>query len=158
MRTRFAKALWTRRGEASAQKGSLRILPLLACAVAVIAGMLVMTDLARRQADRARQAQVLMERVRNGTQQVDMVTWRSLATTSAASPATLAAGLEAYKRVTSSVRELRRLGVPRGNLREVEGAVGADYGQGYWFSRPVDSATIDQLLSGRLAIHALPAA
>ena len=28
MRTRFAKALWTRRGEASAQKGSLRILPL----------------------------------------------------------------------------------------------------------------------------------
>ena len=66
MRTRFAKALWTRRGEASAQKGSLRILPLLACAVAVIAGMLLMADRARQQADRARQAQVLMERVRNG--------------------------------------------------------------------------------------------
>jgi diguanylate cyclase (GGDEF)-like protein/PAS domain S-box-containing protein len=130
MRTRFAKALWTRRGEASTQKGSLRILPLLACAVAVIAGMLFMTDRARQQADRARQAQVLMERVRNGTQQVDMVTWRSLATTSAASPATLAAGLQAYKRVTSSVREMRRLGVPRRNVREVEGAVGAAYGIG----------------------------
>ena len=130
MRTRFAKALWTRRGEASAQKGSLRILPLLACAVAVIAGMLVMADQARRQADRARQAQVLMERVRNGTQQVDVVTWRSLATTSAASPATLAAGLQAYKRVTASVREMRRLGVPRGNVREVETAVGNAYGIG----------------------------
>ena len=130
MRTRFAKALWTRRGEASAQTGSMRILPLLACAVAVIAGMLVMTDLARRQADRARQAQVLMERVRNGTQQVDVVTWRSLATTSSASPATLAAGLQAFKRVTGSVREMRRLGVPRDNVREVEGAVGAAYGIG----------------------------
>ena len=71
MRTRFAKALWTRRGEASAQKGSLRILPLLACAVAVIAGMLLLADRARQQADRARQAQVLMERVRNGTERVD---------------------------------------------------------------------------------------
>jgi diguanylate cyclase (GGDEF)-like protein/PAS domain S-box-containing protein len=130
MRTRFAKALWTRRGEASAQKGSLRILPLLACAVAVIAGMLLMADRARQQADRARQAQVLMERVRNGTQQVDIVTWRSLATTRAASPATLVAGLEAYKRVTSSVREMRRLGVPPGNVREVERAVGSAYGIG----------------------------
>jgi len=34
----------------------------------------------------------------------------------------------------------------------------SDYGQGYWFSRPVDPATIDLLLSGELAIHALPAA
>ena len=94
MRTRFAKALWTRRGEASAQKGSLRILPLLACAVAVIAGMLFLADRARQQADRARQAQVLMERVRNGTERVDVVTWRSLATTSAASPATLKAAAQ----------------------------------------------------------------
>jgi diguanylate cyclase (GGDEF)-like protein/PAS domain S-box-containing protein len=130
MRTRFAKALWTRRGEASAQKGSLRILPLLACAVAVIAGMLVMADRARQQADRARQAQVLMERVHNGTERVDVVTWRSLATTSAASPATLAAGLQAYKQVVSSVRELHRLGVPRRNVQEVEGAVGTAYGIG----------------------------
>jgi diguanylate cyclase (GGDEF)-like protein/PAS domain S-box-containing protein len=130
MRTRFAKALWTRRGEASAQKGSLRILPLLACAVAVIAGMLFLADRARQQADRARQAQVLMERVRNGTERVDVVTWRSLATTSAASPATLKAGLEAYKQVVSSVRELHRLGVPRGNVQDVENAVGAAYGIG----------------------------
>ena len=33
----------------------------------------------------------------------------------------------------------------------------SDYGQGYWFSRPVGPATIDQLLSGQLVIHALPA-
>ena len=130
MRTRFAKALWTRRGEASAQKGSLRILPLLACAVAVIAGMLLLADRARQQADRARQAQVLMERVRNGTERVDVVTWRSLATDSAASPATLADGLHAYKQVVSSVRELHELGVPRDNVREVEAAVGAAYGIG----------------------------
>ena len=71
-----------------------------------------------------------MERVRNGTERVDVVTWRSLATTSAASPATLAAGLQAYKQVVSSVRELHELGVPRGNVREVEAAVGAAYGIG----------------------------
>jgi diguanylate cyclase (GGDEF)-like protein/PAS domain S-box-containing protein len=130
MRTGFAKALWTRRGGASAQTGSLRILPLLACALAVIAGMLLLADRARRTADRARQAQVLMEKVRNGTQRVDVVTWRSLATTSAASPATLAAGLDAFKQVVSSVRELRRLGVPPENVREVERAVGAAYGTG----------------------------
>ena len=129
MRTRFAKALWTRRGEASAQKGSLRILPLLACAVAVIAGMLVMADRARQQADRARQAQVLMERVRNGTQQRRRRHVAQPGHDSAASPATLADGLQAYKRV-SSVRELRRLGVPRGNVREVEAAVGNAYGIG----------------------------
>ena len=34
----------------------------------------------------------------------------------------------------------------------------SDYGQGYWYSRPVDPATIDALLSGALALHALPAA
>jgi diguanylate cyclase (GGDEF)-like protein/PAS domain S-box-containing protein len=130
MRTRFAKALWTRRGTASAQTGSLRILPLLACALAVIAGMLLLADRARRTADRARQAQVLMEQVRNGTQRVDVVTWRSLATTEAASPATLAAGLDAFKQVVSNVRALRRLGVPPANIREVENAVGAAYGTG----------------------------
>jgi EAL domain-containing protein (putative c-di-GMP-specific phosphodiesterase class I) len=34
----------------------------------------------------------------------------------------------------------------------------SDYGQGYWFSRPVDPATIDRLLSGELAIESLPVA
>src|SRR6266536_3066576 len=130
MRTRFAKALWTRRGEASARMGPLRIVPLLACAVAVIAGMLVMADQARQQADRARQAQVLTERVRNGTQRVDVVTWRSLATSRSASPATLATGLEAYKQVVSSVRGLRALGVPRDSAQEVERDVGTAYGIG----------------------------
>jgi EAL domain-containing protein (putative c-di-GMP-specific phosphodiesterase class I) len=33
----------------------------------------------------------------------------------------------------------------------------SDYAQGFWYSRPVDPATADELLSGRLGIHALPA-
>jgi diguanylate cyclase (GGDEF)-like protein/PAS domain S-box-containing protein len=130
MRPGLAKALWTRRGEASPQTGSLRILPLFACALAVIAGMLLMADRARRAADRARQAQVLMERVRNGTERVDVVTWRSLATSRTASPETLSAGLEAYRGVVASVRELRRLGVAGSSMREVEADVGAAYGIG----------------------------
>ena len=39
-------------------------------------------------------------------------------------------------------------------MRDLE----CDYAQGYYFSRPVNPATIDELLSGKLAIHALPAA
>jgi EAL domain-containing protein (putative c-di-GMP-specific phosphodiesterase class I) len=34
----------------------------------------------------------------------------------------------------------------------------SDYGQGYWFSRPVDPAAIGRMLSGGLAVDALPAA
>jgi diguanylate cyclase (GGDEF)-like protein/PAS domain S-box-containing protein len=34
----------------------------------------------------------------------------------------------------------------------------SDYGQGYWFSRPVDPATIDRMLSGGLATDAMRAA
>jgi EAL domain-containing protein (putative c-di-GMP-specific phosphodiesterase class I) len=34
----------------------------------------------------------------------------------------------------------------------------SDYGQGYWFSRPVDAATIGRMLAGGLAIPALRAA
>ena len=34
----------------------------------------------------------------------------------------------------------------------------SDYGQGYWFSRPADAATIDRSLSGGLAVDVLPAA
>jgi hypothetical protein len=128
MRSGLAKARWTRRGgTGGVQMGSLRILPLLACALAVIAGMLLMADRARRAADRARQAQVLMERVRNGTERVDVVTWRSLATRRVASARTLSTGLEAYKEVVASVRELRRLGVPRDSVQEVERDVGTAY-------------------------------
>jgi diguanylate cyclase (GGDEF)-like protein/PAS domain S-box-containing protein len=130
MRPGLAKARWTRRGRGGVQTGSLRILPLLACALAVIAGMLLMADRARRAADRARQAQVLMERVRNGTERVDLVTWRSLATARVASPQTLATGLEAYKEVVASMRELRRLGVPGEDVEEVEREVGTAYGIG----------------------------
>jgi diguanylate cyclase (GGDEF)-like protein len=34
----------------------------------------------------------------------------------------------------------------------------SDYGQGYWFSRPVDPAAVGRLLAGGLAMDALPAA
>jgi EAL domain-containing protein (putative c-di-GMP-specific phosphodiesterase class I) len=33
----------------------------------------------------------------------------------------------------------------------------SDYAQGFWYSRPVDPVTADELLAGRLGIHALPA-
>jgi diguanylate cyclase (GGDEF)-like protein/PAS domain S-box-containing protein len=130
MRPAFAKAVWMRRRGESPRTGSLRILPLLVCALAVIAGMLLMADRARSAADRARQAQVLMERVRNGTQRVDVVTWRSLATTRKPSTQALTSGLEAYKEVVASVRELRRLNVPPASVREVDQDVGTAYGIG----------------------------
>jgi EAL domain-containing protein (putative c-di-GMP-specific phosphodiesterase class I) len=39
-------------------------------------------------------------------------------------------------------------------VRELE----SDFGQGYWFSRPVDPATIERLLSGEPSNHGLRAA
>ena len=71
-----------------------------------------------------------MERVRNGTERVDVVTWRSLATRRVASARTLSTGMEAYKDVVASVRELRRLGVSRDSVEEVEREVGTAYGIG----------------------------
>jgi diguanylate cyclase (GGDEF)-like protein/PAS domain S-box-containing protein len=155
MRPGLAKARWTRRGGAGAATGSLRILPLLACALAVIAGMLLMADRAGRAADRARQAQVLMERVRNGTQRVDVVTWRSLATTRVASPKTLTTGLEAYKEVVASVRALRRLGVPRRSVQEVERDVGSAYGIGI---NALAISRRDPVAGRRMAMDAFSAA
>ena len=56
------------------------MLPIFAAALAVIAGMLVMADYARRQADQARQAQAVMERTRTLGAGIDSLTWRTLAT------------------------------------------------------------------------------
>ncbi len=108
--------------------GAVRILMLLVGALAVIAGMLAMADRAREQADQARQAQVLMERVRSQTQRVDVVTWRGLATDTTASSTTSARGFSAYRQVVSSMRRLQRLGVPRQHVREIERDVGIAYG------------------------------
>ncbi len=110
--------------------GSLRIVTLLACGVAVVGAMLVATDRSREQADRARRAQVLMERVRSGTQQVEIVTLRSRAARDQDLAATVRAGFEGYKQVVSSVRGLRALAVPPENLREVDRDVGVAYGIG----------------------------
>ena len=56
------------------------MLPIFVAALAVIAGMLVMADYARREADQARQAQAVMERTRTLGAGIDSLTWRTLAT------------------------------------------------------------------------------
>ena len=55
------------------------MVPIFVAALAVIAGMLVMADHARRQVDRARQAQAVMERTRTLGAGIDSLTWRRLA-------------------------------------------------------------------------------
>ena len=109
-----------------------RVLVVLGCALAVIVGMLMMAESARREADRAREAQVLIERVRTASLRVDALTWESLATSRAgrASPATIAAGLSAYRDLTSALRGLHRLGDSGGRVAEVERRLGSAYGAG----------------------------
>jgi diguanylate cyclase (GGDEF)-like protein/PAS domain S-box-containing protein len=121
-----------RRIDAGPTHRSRRVLAMLACALVVIAGMLVMADSARREADGAREAQVLMERIRSASTKVDAVTWESLATsrTGRASPATIAAGLAAYQDLTRALRGLHRLGGSRAGLAQVEQRVGGAYGAG----------------------------
>jgi diguanylate cyclase (GGDEF)-like protein/PAS domain S-box-containing protein len=106
----------------------LRIPVLLACAVAIVAGMLVVTDRARDQADRARQAQVLMERVRNITQQANLATLRSRATSDTGLRAAVRGGFEGNAEAVSGVRRLRALGVPPEQMRGIERRVGEAYG------------------------------
>jgi diguanylate cyclase (GGDEF)-like protein/PAS domain S-box-containing protein len=107
------------------------MLPLLASAVIVIAGMLLMADRARRDADRARQAQVVMEHISAISERFDAITWRSLATLDDAAPqAVVAQGVQAYRDMTSALRQLRRLGVPRARIAAIERPLGATYGIG----------------------------
>ena len=107
------------------------MLPIVAAALAVIAGMLVMADHARREADRARQAQAVMERTRTLGAGIDALTWRTLATRKTErTDAVLAEGLGSYKQLTASLRRLRALGVPRSRTAAVERRLGEAYGQG----------------------------
>src|SRR4051795_1570704 len=99
---------------------SLRMLPIVVAAVAVIAGMLVMADYARRQADQARQAQAVMERTRTLGAGIDSLTWRTLASRSKGTDAVVSEGLGHYKQLTATLRRLRALGVPRGRTAAVE--------------------------------------
>jgi diguanylate cyclase (GGDEF)-like protein/PAS domain S-box-containing protein len=106
----------------------LRIPVLLVCAVAIVAGMLVVTDRAREQADRARQAQVLMERVRSITQQANLATLRSRATSDTGLRAAVRGGFDGNAEAVSDVRRLRALGVPPEQMRGIERRVGEAYG------------------------------
>ena len=83
------------------------MLPILAAALAVIAGMLVMADYARREADQARQAQAVMERTRTLGAGIDSLTWRTLASRSArGTDAVVSEGLDQYKQLTATLRRL----------------------------------------------------
>src|SRR3954467_8723038 len=83
--------------------GSLRILPIFVAALAVIAGMLVMADYGRREADQARQAQALMEHTRTLGARIDSLTWRRLASgPNGGTEAVVSEGLRQYKQLTAT--------------------------------------------------------
>src|SRR3954447_19540374 len=126
MNRRRRSGSWTRlRG------GSLGMLPIVVAALAVIAGMLLMADYARRQADQARQAQALMEHTRTLGAGIDSLTWRSLASGhDTALDAIVAQGLGHYKQLTTTLRDLRELGVPHSRTVAVEQRLGDAYGEG----------------------------
>src|SRR3954454_15684509 len=110
---------------------SLRVLPIFVAALAVIAGMLVMANYARREADQARQAQAVMERTRTLGAGIDSLTWRSLASgRKQRTDAVVSQGLVKYKQLTASLRRLQTLGVPRSRTAPVEQRLGEAYGQG----------------------------
>src|SRR3954470_1625807 len=110
---------------------SLGMLPIVVAALAVIAGMLVMADYARRQADQARQAQALMEHTRTLGAGIDSLTWRALANgRRAGTDAVVSQGLGHYKQLTTTLRDLHALGVPRSRTAGVERRLGEAYGQG----------------------------
>src|SRR5262245_20046579 len=88
--------------------GPLRIVLICVAALAVIAGMLVMAGYARREADRARQAQAVMERTRTLGAGIDSLTWRRLASgPNGGTDAVVAEGLRQYKQLTTSLRRLQ---------------------------------------------------
>ena len=125
------------------------MLPIFVAALAVIAGMLVMADYARRQADQARQAQAVMERTRTLGAGIDSLTWRTLATRKTErTDAVLAEGMGSYKQLTASLRRLRALGVPRDRTAAVEQRLGEAYGQGM---QALLASRRDTALGGRIA-------
>ena len=109
---------------------SLRLLPIVVAALAVIAGMLVMAGYSRGEADQAREAQALMERTRTLGAGIDSITWRALANRETSTDAVVTEGLAQYKQLTATLRRLRVLGVPRSRTAAVEHALGEAYGEG----------------------------
>src|SRR3954465_7259442 len=107
---------------------SLHMLPVVAAALAVIAGMLVMAGYARREADQARQAQAVMERTRTLGAQIDSLTWRRMADRKqTGTKDVVSEGLVQYKMLTSTLRDLRSLGVPPSRTAAVERRLGEAY-------------------------------
>src|SRR3954468_19922947 len=127
---------------------SPRMLPIVVAALAVIAGMLVMADYGRREADRARQAQAVMERTRTLGAGIDSLTWRTLASRSTGMDPVVSEGLRQYKQLTSTLRRLRALGVPRSRTAAVEQRLGEAYGEGM---RALLAGRRDRALGGRIA-------
>jgi len=129
--------------------GSLRIVLIFVAALAVIAGMLVMADYGRREADRARQAQAVMERTRTLGAGIDSLTWRRIAAgRNGGTDAVVSEGLDQYKRLTASLRRLQALGVPRSRTAPVERRLGEAYGLGM---QALLASRTDAHLGGRVA-------
>ncbi len=107
---------------------------MIACAAAVIAGMVMFADRSQERADRARRAQVLMEDLRSQAVRVDLLTWRTIGTRDEGSGRpprkVVADGMALYRTVNGTLRELRRLGVPRAAMRDTETRIAAAYGIG----------------------------
>src|SRR4051812_18090147 len=109
-----------------------RMLAMFAAALAVIAGMLVIANHGRRQADEARQAQAVMEQARSTAGRIDGLTWRSIAGMQGGpTDAVVADGMGADKQVTASPPQRRGPRGPRGRPAEVERRLGEAYGEGF---------------------------
>jgi diguanylate cyclase (GGDEF)-like protein/PAS domain S-box-containing protein len=111
-------------------RGSFRLLLLVACGLAVVIAVHAVIAHEREQADRARRAQVLMERVRSSTQQVEIITLRTRVANDKAVARSVKAGFDNYRRVVADVRALREMDVPHARFEEVDRDVGRAYGIG----------------------------
>lgn len=131
-----------------------RVAPLLVAAVAVIAGMLVMADRARQDADRARRAQVAIEQIHTAAERLAAVTWESLVTVRGAPPAAVVAeGVQVYRDFSASLRQLSRLGVPHARLTRIENLLGKTYTAGLRATTVARAGDVPE--SRRVAIRVL---
>jgi diguanylate cyclase (GGDEF)-like protein/PAS domain S-box-containing protein len=110
--------------------GSLRIVALVVCAAAIVAGMLVVIGRARGQADRARRAQIRLEHVRSATQEIEIITLRSRGQNDKLTAEAALAGFARYRQVVLDVRALRGMDVPSASLRQIDHDIGVAYGYG----------------------------
>src|SRR3954451_6981350 len=129
--------------------GSLGVALIFVAVLAVILGMLVMAGYDRCEADRARQAQAVMERTRTLGAGIDSLTWRRLANgRNGGTDAVVSEGLGQYKQLTGSLRRLQALGVSRGRTAPVEQRLGEAYGQGM---QALLASRTDAVLGRRIA-------